>query len=110
MVNSEQKARFTESDVDDFAMTISDHYNQLLKDDHIPAPILKMPALGAHTHAASLSEDNYEDTANALGVAPQALLSMMNTRSGNNLETMISSRSCCENSLSTNVVKKEKNR
>ena len=84
MVNSEQKARFTESDVDDFAMTISDHYNQLLKDDHIPAPIRKMPALGAHAHAASLSEDNYEDMANAFGVTPQAFLSMMNTRSGNN--------------------------
>ena len=74
MVNSEQKARFTESDVDDFAMTIYDHYNQLLKDDHIPAPIRKMPALGAHAHAASLSEDNYEDIANAFGVTPQAFL------------------------------------
>jgi hypothetical protein len=84
MVNSEQKARFTDSDVNDIAMTISDHYLQLLKDDHIPAPILKMPVLGAHAHAASLSEDNYEDISNALGVAPQAFLSMMNTRSGNN--------------------------
>ena len=55
-------------------MTISDHYNQLLKDDHIPAPIRKMPALGAHAHAASLSEDNYEDIANAFGVTPQAFL------------------------------------
>ena len=88
MVNSEQKARFTEVDVNDFAMTISDHYYQLLKDDHIPAPLHRMPAVGqpgrVHANAASLSEDELENIAFALGVAPHALLSMANTRSGNN--------------------------
>jgi hypothetical protein len=74
-------------DVNDFAMKISDQYFQLLKDDFIPAPIFKMPAVGpptrAHANAASLSEDELENLAFTLGVAPQAFLSMLNTRSGN---------------------------